>query len=93
MPNQHHPMHLPIMYPTLPQTLYTTETRPMWMPFMPSTNAMVPLYHHVPFESLGGENLLFSTNAQQGMGFGPLVMGTHGDGGTAERLENVFLPH
>lgn len=62
------------------QPLYD-ESRPLWMPFMPSTNAMTPLFHHIPFESLGtgagvssnsaADNLLFS--AENGnLSFGPM---------------------
>ena len=69
------------------QAMSFEETRPMWMPFLPSTNAMVPLYHHIPFESLGSstvvsipqdnfnnesDNLFFSS--QQNLSFGPLHM-------------------
>jgi hypothetical protein len=78
------------------QSLFEDDKN-IWMPFLPSTNAMVPLYHHMPFEGLtmpdiarpiANSAIVFDSYDQfvfQGLG-SQQVDAPIGD------LSNVFLP-
>lgn len=60
------------------------EDQTFFMPFLPSTNAMIGLYHHMPFESLGSSSFESPLQTSE-MSFEPLE-------DAFGRLKDVFIP-